>query len=581
MELAVISRPALPRFWLVAGAVALSLAWILPNHYPPWSSFHMDAWSALVLAALALAVILRSPREIAWHGLAVMAAVLCCIPWIQYAGELIPLSGTSWIACAYLLGLCLAILVGGRWESTSPGQVMDFLFLAISVAALISVGLQLHQWLMLDLLDIWSMGQGYGRPFANFGQPNQLGTLLLWALLGITWAIRRGQLGLPIALAHASYLLFGLALTGSRTAWVAVLLLVAACWIWRKLWVNKWIPWLVTGLAAIFAIYVLSIGTLSEILMIAPAEPQDIARVGTETRPVIWTMFVDAVLRHPFVGYGWGPLSSAQIEVAPDHPVLNTVYSHSHNLILDLVLWCGIPVGLAVICYLARWLWLQLKRTDSAETALMLLFILVVFNHAMLEFPLQYAYFLLPAGLVMGALDSRSNVPALWRSGRKTAVGIWLVLAVLLMLLIRDYSRVERAYQVLRFEWAGYTKQASAQPPEVMLLDQWKGFVWYVRLEPSEGMNASDIELMRALTRLYPSAGFFHKLATALALNDRPEEALWWLRRVCKIASPFQCVAVQRAWAMQSKANAKIATVAWPVSELPEPPGSGQTLKQP
>lgn len=571
----------LPHFWLVAGAVALSLAWILPNHYPPWSSFHMDAWSALVLATLSLAIMLRTPAQISWHGSAVVAGVLCCIPWLQYAGGLIPLTGTSWMASAYLLGLCLAALVGARWESTSPGQVMDLLFLAIGLAAIISVGLQLHQWLKLDLLDIWSMGQAYGRPFANFGQPNQLGTLLLWALLGIAWALRRGHLGPSVAVVCASYLTFGLALTGSRAAWVAVLWLVVVCWTWRKLWGRKCIPWLVTGLAVIFVTYVLSIGQLSEFLMIAPAEPQDIARVGTETRPVIWTMFADAALRHPFVGYGWSPLSTAQIEVAPDHPVLGTVYSHSHNLVLDLVLWCGIPIGFAITAYLIWWLCVQVRKVDRAETALMLLFILVVFSHAMLEFPLQYAYFLLPVGLVIGALDSRSHLPALWASGRKVALGMWLALAVFLMLLIRDYSRIERSYEALRFEWAGYVRQAVAQPPEVLLLDQWKGFFWYVRLEPSIGMSANDIELMRALTRLYPSSGFFHKLATALALNDRPEEASWWLRRICKIASASQCIAVQQAWTMQSQASAKIAVVPWPVSEPARSLVPGPTLRLP
>jgi len=494
---------------------------------------------------------------------------------------LIPLAGTSWIAFVYLLGLCLAILVGSRWESTSPGQVMDFLFFAIGLAAVISVGLQLHQWLILDRLDIWSMGPAYGRPFANFGQPNQLATLLLWALLGIGWGVRKRQLGLATALFYANFLLFGLALTASRTAWLAILLLLVACWTWRKLWEKKWVPWLVTGMGVVFAAYVLSIGAVSQALMIAPAETQDIARIGSEARPVIWRMFLDAALRHPFLGYGWNPQSVAQIEVAADHPLMNSVYSHSHNLVLDMVLWCGIPVGLAVIGYLARWLWLQARKTNSAEAALMLLFTLVVFNHAMLEFPLQYAYFLLPVGMVMGALDRRANLPVIWMSGRKVVMGIWLVLAVLLALLIRDYSRIERAYQALRFEWAGYTQKVPVQPPEVVLLDQWKGFVWYVRLEPSAGMSPSDIALMRALTQLYPSAGFFHKLATALALNDRPEEASWWLRRVCKIASASQCNAVRAAWARQSQGDAKIAIVAWPAPQPSELRGPGQTLNAP
>lgn len=517
-----------------------------------------------MLLVMALAVIVRSPSDISWHPTAMLVAILVCVPWLQYACGLISLAGVSWIASIYLLGLLLALLVGAHWERTCPGQLGDYLFLATGIAALVSVGLQFYQWLMLDGLDIWSMGQGYGRPFANFGQPNQLATLLLWALLGMAWAVVRCRISPWTAAFGAAYLLFGLALTASRTAWVAVLLLTVACWIWRPLWPNRAIPWLVTALATIFAVYVLSIGWVSEALMIAPAEPQDIARVGTETRPAIWAMFVDAALRHPIAGYGWGPLSVAQIEVAVNHPAMNTVYSHSHNLLLDLVLWCGIPVGLAVFLYLLYWLWMRIKSVRNAEDALMVLFVIVVINHAMLEFPLQYAYFLLPFGLLAGALETRLPSHKVWVSGRKMVAGLWLVVGLLLALLMRDYWQIERAYQALRFEWAGYTAKAPVQPPDMLLLNQWRGFVWFVRLEPSANMSASDIERMRALTRLYPSSGFFHKLATALALNNQPKEAQWWLNRVCKISTTHQCNAVRGAWTEQSLKDLKIAQVGWP-----------------
>lgn len=557
-------KQGIPAFWLIVGALALSLGWLLPNHYAPWSSFHMDAWSAAVLLVMTLAVIVRSPSDIAWHPMAVLAAILVCVPWLQYAGGLIFLAGVSWISSIYLLGLLLALLVGANWERTSPGQLGDYLFLAIGIAALVSVGLQLYQWLLLDGLDVWSMGQGTGRPFANFGQPNQLATLLLWALLGTAWAVVRYRIRPWTAAFSAVYLLFGLALTASRTAWVAVLLMTVACWIWRPLWPNRAVPWLVTALATIFAVYVLSMGWISEALMIAPAEPQDIARVGTETRPAIWAMFGDAAFQHPFAGYGWGPLSAAQIEVAVNHSAMNTVYSHSHNLLLDLVLWCGIPIGLAVFLYLAYWLWIRIKCVRNAEDALMALFVIVVVNHAMLEFPLQYAYFLLPLGLLAGALETRLPSRKVWVSGRKMVVALWLLAGLLLTLLIRDYWQIERAYQALRFEWAGYTAKAPVQPPDLLLLNQWHGFVWFVRLEPSANMSAADIELMRALTRLYPSAGFFHKLATALALNNQSEEAQWWLKRVCKISTAHQCNAVRRTWANQSLKDPKIARVKWP-----------------
>jgi O-antigen ligase len=563
-ELLVISKPVVSPFWLIVGAAALSLGWLLPNHYSPWSSFHMDAWSAAVLSVVAIAVIFRSPAVVAWQGMAVLIAVLACVPWLQYSFGLIFFAGVSWVASLYLLGLLLALLVGARWELATPGQLADFLFLAIGIAAVVSVGLQLHQWLMLDGLDIWSMGQGYGRPFANFGQPNQLATLLLWALLGIAWAVVRGRIGAWTATFIAAYILFGLALTASRTAWLAVFFMLAACWIWRPLWPNRRAPLLVSALAMLFAAYVLSIGWLGGAIMIAPAEPQDIVRVGTEARPAVWAMFGDAALRHPMAGYGWGPLSTAQVEVAPEHPVMKTVYSHSHNLFLDLVLWCGIPIGLLVCLYLAYWFWNRIKRTSSAEEALMILFIVVVVNHAMLEFPLQYAYFLLPVGLVMGALEARIPGKRLWLPGRGVTAGLWLVLVIFLALLIRDYSRVERTYEALRFEWAGYATKSPTQPPNTLLLNHWQGYVWFVELEPTANMSLADIEMMRALTRLHPSSGFFHKLATALALNNRPEEAQWWLTRICKIVTVYQCAAVKQTWAKQSVTEPGIARVAWP-----------------
>lgn len=559
------SKDAVPTFWMISGAVALALGWLLPNHYHPWTSFHMDAWSAIVLSVMAIAVVMRSPGTVPWHGMAVLTAILACLPWLQFGFGLIPLAGVSWITFMYLMGLLLTLLVGARWELTSPGQLADYLFLAIGIAAFASVGLQLYQWLMLDGLDIWSMGQGYGRPFANFGQPNQLATLLLWALLGMAWAVTRNYISVMTAVCGAAFLLFGLALTASRTAWVAVFLITAACWMWRSLWPNRWGPWLVTALALLFASYVLSVGWLSDVLMIAPADTRDIARIGTETRPAVWAMFGDAALRHPLAGYGWGPLSAAQVEVAADHPEMKTVYSHAHNLFLDLILWCGIPIGFAIFTYLARWLVNGIKRVGNVEDALMVLFVVVVVNHAMLEFPLQYAYFLLPTGLMVGALNTRLMGHGVWSSGRGLVVGLCMSAVALLGVLIHDYARIESTYQALRFEWVGAVRgKAPVQPPELMLLNQWSDFVWFVRQEPSENMRDADIERMRALTQLYPSSGFFHKLATALALNNRPDEAQWWLRRVCKITTDYQCAAVKQTWGLQSLGNSKIARVPWP-----------------
>lgn len=511
---------------------------------------------AVMLSLAAAAVIVRSTGPVRWHGVAILAAALVAVPGLQYAFGMVMFSGTAWVSTTYLVGFLLALLIGARWERASPGQLADGLFFAVGVGAILSVGLQLHQWFALDLLDIWSMGNGYGRPFANLGQPNQLGTLLLWGILAMAWGLVRRRIGAGTALLAVGYLLFGVALTESRTAWLGLAILICASWFWRHLWPDRRWPWVATGLSVYFAVCVMLVAWLN-----GTGDP---ARISGEPRPVIWSLFVDAALRHPIFGYGWSQVGLADMTAAPDHPSLHNFFSHSHNLFLDLILWCGIPIGLFVSIYLIRWLWLRARAVRGAEDAVLLLFLFVVGNHAMFEFPLHYAYFLLPVGLVMGALNARLETRPALTLGRWSVVAIWFISVALLGLIIRDYSRVETSYQNLRFEWAHIETKTHGDLPDVLLLTQWRDFIRVARMEPTSGMSIDDLDLMRNITSIYPSALAFYKLAGALALNERPAEAQLWLKRMCKIVPESECVGIKAGWAHQSLRYPSIAAVPWP-----------------
>ena len=525
----------------------------------------MDAWAALVLSLAAVAVIVRSVGPVVWHGTALLAGMLTFIPLAQYSFGLIIFAGTAWISTAYLGGFLLALLTGARWESASPGHLADGLFLAVGIAALLSVGLQLHQWLWLDLLDIWSMGEGFGRPFANFGQPNNLGTFLLWGVLAAAWGLVRRRISAGPALLMAIYLLFGLALTQSRTAWIGVVLLVGASWGWRRLWTDRRVPWVVMGLGVYFALCVVSVSWLNHFfLLVLPSDGIDLVRMSGELRTVAWTLFMDSAMQQPFFGYGWNQVGLAQLNAALGHPSLGILFSHSHNLFLDLVLWCGLPLGLFVSICLVRWMWRRLRAVGNAKDAVLLMFLLVVANHAMLEFPLHHAYFLLPVGLIMGVVDVRLRARPMLVVGRWSVVAVWLASAALLGLVIRDYAQVESSYQALRFEWARIKSVTRGSPPDVVLLNQWREFVRFARFEPTRGMSGDDLEWMRRVTRTYPGAGQFHKLAAALAMNQHPDEAGIWLRKMCKMVPESQCEAVKSAWADQSLDNFEMAAVLWP-----------------
>lgn len=555
-------RSIMTPFWLALWVGTLALGWLLPNHYRPWIAFQSDVWIATVLLLAFAALIWRSSGAMAVHRIILAAFVLMGVPWLQYGMGLIAQPGVAWISCAYLFGLFLAVLLGARWEASSPGQLGDALFLAIGIAAVGLVGLQLMQWLQVDGLELWRLSGGPERPSANLGQPNQLATLLLWGVLAAAWGLIRGRISGGVAILLVTFLLFGIALTGSRTAWIGVALLVVASWWWRSLWRSARLPWVATGLGFYFVLCVATQGWLG--LLLNGTEATDVVRMGSELRPLAWAVFLDAARQRPWFGYGWNQTALAQLAVATAHPSLHNVFTYSHNLFLDLILWCGIPLGLLVSASLVGWIWRCFRGVQSAESAVLLLLLLVVGNHAMLELPLYYAYFLLPAGLVMGMLNGRHGARPVLYVGRWVAGLFCLAAATLLVLLIRDYSRVEPSYENLNFEWQ-HIKVAPIGPPDVLLLTQWHDFVEFARYEPKGGLSQVQLDELRSIPELFSGALFSHKYASILALNQRPDEARLWLQRLCKVAPESECNAAKAIWAKQSLKHPEIAAIPWPV----------------
>ena len=71
------------QFWLTAWSVTLGVGWLLPNHYLPWSAFHLDFWVACAVALAGLAVIVRAPSAFPWYRSVFLAGALALLPWLQ------------------------------------------------------------------------------------------------------------------------------------------------------------------------------------------------------------------------------------------------------------------------------------------------------------------------------------------------------------------------------------------------------------------------------------------------------------------------------------------------------------------
>ncbi len=555
-------------FWMVFASALLSLAWVLPNHFLPWLGFHGDAWSASMLLTVAAFVLWRCKFKARWDALPMVFGAVALIPILQFVTGMVTIFGVSWIHSIYLLGFVLAILVGSVWEDSSPGQVADYLFLAIGFATVASIGLQLHQFFRLDGVGPWILYSSGTRHYANMAQPNQFASFLLLGLLSFGWAFHRRVLSSYTAIALSALILFGVALTESRTAWINIVLLVAATFIWHRLSPARGYRWVVLGLAILFVSFTAAIPALNDLfgggLAIQYRSTTNDPRWGA------WILFVRAIAERPLFGFGWGQLGHAQFLLLDEKIAVGGNFLQAHNLMLDLLLWNGVPIGLFIIGFIAYWLWIVVRQVSDFKQLMLLCFLMVLGIHAMLEYPLQYAYFLLPFGLVMGCLNRHLVARFSVKFSQPLTVAVLVLATAALTITIRDYLRVETSFYGLRFEHKKIDVPIPRTPPDVLVLTQWRDYILFARMEPRAGMKREELAWIRNLVTTLPSAFVMYRFAAMLALNDQPDEARTWLRRICSTTPIEHCTIIEAQWALHSQGESAIGAIAWPMpSRLP------------
>jgi O-antigen ligase len=553
--------------WIMLWASFIALGWLLPIHYVPWSSFHHDAWCAAASALAAAALVWRAkgPWPVPKVGLALGLLVL--VPLLQWISGQIPLVGAATMAVAYLLGFFLVVWCGARWEAAAPGHLLDGLFLALGLAAVASVWIQLRQWLQLDTgWEWWSMGGPVARPAANIAQPNQAATFLCLGLGAVAWGAWRGQIRWSAGLFAAAYLLFGVALTGSRTAWLGLALVVLAVWQWRRLWPDARTPWFVAGL---FLFLVFCIGFQT---WLPTGQLSSSGVLGTDSarqRLDIWSITMDSVALSPWTGYGWNQTALAEMRALDARAEGFTFFNSAHNLFLDMVLWCGIPLGgllsLAILAWLGR-RFLAVKRPDQA---ILLLLVLLVFNHSMLEYPLYYAYLLLPLGWLIGAMEVRMGGPATtwFQVPRALVIALYLAACALLGLIIADYFPIELAHRSLKLERA-HIQTEPWTTPNALVLSHLSDYLEMLRAAPTKRLSDAELLHREHLTEMLPDGYAMFYLAAAEALSQRPDQATLWMRRFCKLKPPGVCAAAANDWAESGKNHPEMAAIPWPADAL-------------
>lgn len=560
-----IEKTPISKIWLGLYAVLLALSWLLPGHYLPWPGFQGDAWLSLMLL-LGMIYCIRFKAPLNWGYTTIFISAMSLTPLIQYITGILPFAGQAWVATLYLLGFLLALIAGENIEQSKPNLLINVLFAAIVIASVVSVSLQLMTWLSLsdfEVVSIFAEPSPKFRPHANFVQPNLLATLLVWGCLGGAWAYVSSTIRAPLAVILVSFLLVGVTLTESRTAWLEISFIFCASWFWRALWPTRRMLLGVTGLFVFFWFCPLLLKAINNVLQLNVGDSFSRSIFEGNIRFQVWELFLNAVFERPWFGYGLRDVLSAQWEVADQFPTLQGSYAHSHNLFIDILIWFGLPLGLCICVYLTWLIIFYACSVSDAKEAILVMFLGVIGIHAMLELPLHYAYFLLPTGLVVGFLNARFKVVAILRTPQWSLVGLYLVTLSLFIFIVKDYVAIEEGFRRVRLERALNGATKISPPADVILLTHLKERIRYIRYEAHAGMTEQEINWSISMAELEPGVGIF-KAAKALALNKRPEHAHVLLKKMCKMSDDNFCNIAQRVWANEGLTQPDIAVVVWP-----------------
>ena len=443
---------------LAACLLAASLPTQLAIHQPP-SATLLNQCIAVALWGLVVGVLaprlLPARSSLPLLGALGLVALSAAGSWLW---GLLPTS-LALQALGLLAGAALLLLAGAAAARDGYGPaVFAALAWGLLSAGLLGCGVALVQVFAPGWTDgEWIAHSGLaGRAVGNLRQPNHLCSLLLWALVaGVALHALRRLPGAALAVL-VPVLVLCVELTASRTGAAGLALLL----LWGL--VDRRLPRTARlALVAAPVLYALAWalmawwGDVSQQALGAGARLAADGGLGGDSpnaRPNIWRNALLLIAANPWTGTGFGEFNLAW-SMTPFVNRPTAFFDHTHNLPLQLMVELGLPLALGVMALLALALWQAWRRaaraTDDATAAssrAALVLVLLTGLHSLVEYPLWYAYFLLPTALAWGLV---LGLPA--ASGRpRGASPAGMVAGVLMaaggLLAVLDYQRVVVIY---------------------------------------------------------------------------------------------------------------------------------------
>ncbi|KVC72928.1 PglL family O-oligosaccharyltransferase [Burkholderia ubonensis] len=526
---------------LVALAVALIVPYAITNHTYPIPTFYSE-FSALALYLLlgaSVILLVRTSRPASpFAAPAAFAAPLGFAAVLVAQVALMPLRVPSmnWLAVGYLGAALVAMQAGyvlAREQlAEAAARIMAGALLIGGVFAVFCQVVQLFRLesVLSPFVVVYNIAVER-RPYGNMAQANHLATYIAFALAGALYLVQTRRLAVWAWLMLSVVLSGGLALTVSRGPWLQVaVMVVAGFWMARAESRDK--PgapanvraraWLMPVLLA--AVFVAVNGAVRwanlhyhlNLAVSAAERMRDAGQIAP--RLALWKYGLAMFREHPLLGVGWGEFPSHQFALARALGGVE-IANNSHDIFIDLLAKSGL-LGLGVLVVtLVLWFVRALRAPQTSTRVFGFALVGVLLMHALVEYPQQYMFFLLPVMFVIGLLEAK---PLRIVPGR-AAFALFALLTVGGLLaavpVLRDYQRAEVLYY-------GTDPAAQYRDAPSLLFGAWGDYGAATLLTLSRDALPAKLAAHERAIALLPGETVLRRYAVLQALDGRDADAL-------------------------------------------------------
>lgn len=541
--------------WLSLAFLGLAVAvpFLHPWHTLPLPSFYGE-WLAIALGTGACIVFLTTSF---WENLIIPKSALhvsLLIAWIALQSLIVEhVYATQALLPALYLGWATLLIVVAGWlrhQLTQEKAISGFAWFLL-VGGILQAATGLFQYLGFDsMLTGWVSPRQTISIHGNIAQTNNFATHITLAALALIYLQAQRRIPLGFALPVLAIFAIVLTLASSRSVWLytSATAAMSAILYWKtRDTVHRRLVVLSMLFLVLFVMGQFLMPHVNEWLgsILGEEFKRDHLRIltalergmggATEPRLVEWRRAWTIFLQAPIVGvgmgqYAWHSFSLYALPEFMDHPT-GEVFSHAHNLFMQVMAELGIIGLLLLVLLLASWFWQFLRGILAPSSWLIISVLMILFIHSNLEYPLWYSHFLGVAAIMLSLGDNRSLRVTFTPWLGRTASAAVLVLAFGILAVTYDSFRKLENVNVLILESdpeeAANRLWAISRNP---LLTPWAEAAMATHARPNKDNVDQHLAHTSRVMRYQPHPIKVHRHIVFLAFAERMDESISLLK---------------------------------------------------